>query len=125
MKCTETSFILKPSLISGIGVFATHDIQAGTRVFADFFPRKMNIEDVPREFRDYCVFLDNRECLAPERFDRLETIWFINHSKKPNVTKTPEPHRLVTIRDISAGEEILINYDEFQEPKHLKESYYK
>jgi SET domain-containing protein len=124
-ECTEFSFILKPSAVRGIGVFATHDIPAGTRVFADFTPRKMNIKDVPPEFRSYCVFINNDECFCPERFDRMEIIWYINHSDKPNVTKTPEPHRLVTLRKINAGEEILMDFNEYKEPEHLKESYYK
>ncbi|MGD9152307.1 MAG: SET domain-containing protein [Gammaproteobacteria bacterium] len=124
-ECNEFSFILKPSPIRKVGVFATHDIPAGTRVFADFSPRKMKIKDVPAEFRSYCVFINKDECSCPERFDRMEIVWYINHSDKPNVTKTPEPYRLVTTRDIRAGEEILINFNEYNEPEHLKESYYK
>lgn len=37
MACTEFSFVLKPSTslgVDGVGVFATHDIPAATRLFS-------------------------------------------------------------------------------------------
>lgn len=125
IESAEFSFILKPSSIAGIGVFATHDILEGTHLFkGNFFPRTMKIKNVPAAFVKYCIFLNNEECLCPERFDRMEIGWFINHSDTPNIVKIAEK-TIIAVRDIKAGEEIFINYNQLNEPEHLKESYYK
>ena len=125
-KWSEFSFILKPSSLGGIGIFVTHDIPEGELVFAaDFSPRKRKVKDVPPAFIDYCVFLNDEECLCPERFDHMEIAWYLNHSHAPNVAKTSQGYKLITLRDINAGEEILLDYNEFKEPAHLKEPYYK
>jgi SET domain-containing protein len=125
MPWTEFSVILKPSTVSGIGVFAIHAIPAGTQVFVGkFSPRKMEIKSIPPELIKYCIFLNDKECLCPERFDRMEIGWYINHSDKPNISKTSEGH-IVSIRNIKADEEILIDYNQLNEPEHLKEPYYK
>jgi uncharacterized protein len=125
MKWTEFSFILNPSPISGIGVFATHEIPAGTPLFtADFSPAKRQIKDIPSEFRRFCIYLNDEECLAPKRFDCMEIGWYINHSHEPNITKHSEGH-LISLCDIKAGDEILIDYNELNEPEHMKEDYYK
>lgn len=50
--------------------------------------------------------------------------WYINHSREPNIHKIGEDH-IVTSRAIKAGEEILIDYNQLNEPEHLKEDYYK
>ena len=84
MEWTEFSFMLKPSPIAGIGVFATHDIPKGTHIFKSTFNlRKIKIQEVPEALRFYCILLNDQECLAPERFDRMEIGWFINHSFDP------------------------------------------
>lgn len=122
---TEFSFILKPSTISGIGIFATHDIPIGTSLFSgSLSSRKMNSKDVPSVLLQYCIFLDKDKCLCPRRFDRMEIIWFLNHSKKPNIKKTSYK-KIIAISNIKAGEEILIDYNEFNEPDNLKDYYYK
>ncbi len=125
MQTTEFTFVLKPSPIGGVGVFATHDIHEGTQLFrANFSPRRMKTKEVPADFIKYCIFLDDEECICPERFDRMEIGWFINHSHSPNIAKQPEKG-IVAIREIKAGEEILMDYNILNEPEHLKESYYK
>ncbi len=125
MQWTEFSFILGPSPISGIGVFTTHDIPKGTKVFSGTHtPRKMNTKDIPDEFLKYCVFLNDEECVGPERFDRMEIGWYLNHSDNPNVSITPKK-RMVAICDIKAGEEIVLDYNDLNEPEHLKEAYYE
>jgi SET domain-containing protein len=123
-KWTEFSFILKPSPIGGIGVFATHDIPAGKQAFSgQFSPRKMAIKDVHADFLKYCIFVNDEECLCPERFDRMEIGWFLNHSDKPNIAKNAEG-LTIAVRDIKAGDEILCDYNQLNEPDHLKEAYY-
>ncbi|HVV69059.1 MAG TPA: SET domain-containing protein [Gammaproteobacteria bacterium] len=125
MESTEYSFILLPSTISGIGVFAAHDIPAGSHLFTTSFnSRKKYIKDIPDAFIKYCIYIDNEQCLCPERFDRMEIGWYINHSDKPNIILNSE-RNVIAIADIKANDEILINYNQLNEPEHLKEDYYK
>jgi len=135
MEWTEFSFILKPSPLGGIGVFATHDIAKGTQVFKNSFElRNLKTKDIPSELIKYCIFLNDEECLCPKRFDRMEIGWYLNHSSDPNIankfviTHASEfgKERLVyATKDIKAGDEILIDYNALGEPEHLKEDYYK
>lgn len=124
-KSTEFTFVLKPSPVGGVGVFAAHDIPEETQLFCgNFFPRKMKTKDIPAEFIKYCIFLNDEECVCPERFDRIEIGWYLNHSHEPNIEKRPEKG-MVAIREIKAGEEILMDYNKLNEPEHLKEDYYR
>ncbi len=142
MPWSEFSFLLKPSPLGGVGVFCTHDIAADTLVFRHAHQlRILDIKDVPGDFLKYCIYISDKEVIAPEHFDRMEIGWFINHSSEPNI-ENRHPIRNVqranllemmtdmkvrsiyTKRNISAGEEILIDYNNLDEPTHLKESYY-
>ena len=145
MNWTEFSFVLKPSLLGGIGVFATHDIPSGTVLFnqkIDHAVRVLKIKEVPTDLIKYCVYISDEECLCPERFDRMEIGWYLNHSDAPNVAKKDitkndvvkdiqdfynnrKKHILYAIKDIKAGDEVLIDYNELNEPEHLKEDYFK
>lgn len=125
MTWTEYTFILQPSSIGGVGVFATHDIPKGTELFrGDHSTRTLKIKDIPEPFVKYCIFLNDEECVCPERFDRMELGWYINHSNQPNISRHGAKC-MITIRDIKAGEEIVMNYNELNEPEHLKETYFK
>lgn len=122
---TEFSCILKPSTISGIGVFAAHDIAKGAPVFTNKHPtRRMKISDVPPEFIKYCVYVSDDECIAPERFDRMTIGFYLNHSDTPNIKKISDTEAIAA-RDIKAGEELVMDYNQLNEPEHLKEEYYK
>lgn len=138
MNWTEFSFILKPSPLGGVGVFATHDIPSGTLLFNQDYKsnhRTLKIKDVPEELIKYCIYINNDECLCPERFDHMEIGWYLNHSATPNIAKkdlneiTMNIDRVkrpfYAIKDIKAGDEILIDYNYLNEPEHLKEDYYK
>lgn len=145
MQWSEFSFVLKPSPLGGVGVFATHDIPTGTLLFnqeINHTIRMLKIKDVPLEALKFCIFVNDEECLCPERFDRLEIGWYINHSDAPNVAqlhrtkfdvvksvedlyRNREKYRFYAIKDIKEGDEIVINYNELNEPEHLKEEFYK
>lgn len=137
MQWSEFSFMLKPSTFGGVGVFATHDIQAGTHLFSQNFEiRTMKVKEVPFALLQYCIYISDEQCLCPERFDRMEIGWYINHSSTPNIAKKSAVSRaeavrdikkrtIYAIQDIKAGDEILIDYNYFDEPEHLKEDYYK
>jgi SET domain-containing protein len=122
---TEFTFILQPSVLGGIGVFATHNIPINTKLFSDTFTlRTMKSANIPEAFKKYIIYLNDEECLCPERFDRMEIGWYINHSYQPNIQKNSDKH-VVALRNINQGEEILIDYNCLNEPEHLKEDYYK
>lgn len=73
MQWSEFSFVLKPSTLGGLGVFATHDIAKGSLLFNQNFEiRIMKVKDVPSALINYCIYISDDECLCPERFDRME-----------------------------------------------------
>lgn len=133
MEWSEFSFILQPSPLGGVGVFAAHDIPDGTHLFKSrFITRTMKVKDVPPLLLKYCIYISDEECICPERFDRMEIGWYLNHSSKPNVAKKTaasssdsKSRNIYAIQDIKAGDEILIDYNCLNEPEHLKEDYYK
>lgn len=137
MEWSEFSFMLKPSSLGGIGVFATHDIPAGTILFSPNFEiRTLKIKDVPEPLLQYCIYINDEECLGPERFDRMEIGWYLNHSATPNIArkipvsnaeavKNIKERAMHAIQDIKAGDEILMDYNELDEPEHFKEDYYR
>lgn len=136
---SELSFILKPSPIAGVGVFATHDICAGTILMCKCQnTRKLKTKDIPAEFLKYCIYINKEECLCPERFDRMEIGWFINHSSKPNIAlkesassdcdinnDVVHEHGFYALTNIKVGDEILLDYNSLKEPEDLKDGYYK
>lgn len=127
-KTTEFSFVIKPAK-HGVGVFAIHDIKAGTylRLFGDeaatidiSIIRKK--DDVPKFFRSFCVSRgDMLHC--PKDFGCMEVGWYLNHSKIPNAFH--KDYEYYAIRDIKADEEITIDYNSLEEPEEAKEDYYK
>lgn len=126
MEWTEFSFVLKPSSLGGIGVFAIHDIPVGTiktSIHKKVTPRTMKVKEVPPELLKYCVYLSDEECHCPERFDRMEIGWYLNHSDYPNIAKNSN-NETVVVRPIRAGDEVLLDYNQLNEPDHLKEAYY-
>jgi SET domain-containing protein len=127
-KTTEFSFILKPTE-HGVGVFAAHDIKAGTylRLFGNEADEGVDVsiirkkEDVPEIFRQYCV--DRGDLMrCPSDFGCMEMGWHLNHSKNPNAYH--KDYQYFASRDILAGEEIAIDYNSLEESDEAKEDYY-
>jgi SET domain-containing protein len=109
----EFSFRLGVSAIHGIGVFANHDIEAGTRLIL-FDEETRFLETAPsaaaRRLLDvYAVEGENgRGYYCPRSFTRVDVGWFLNHSDTPNVGHVDwEYYALAAIRE---GEEITIDY---------------
>lgn len=142
MNWSEFSFMIQPSPLSGVGVFAAHDIVAGTLLCnQEHKVRLLKINDVPKDFLQYCVYINEKECIGPERFDRMEIGWYINHSSMPNIENREKIDDIINqvkkhliwsvnvpffaIKDIKTGDEILIDYNCLAEPEQLKEDFYK
>lgn len=129
---SEYSFILKPSVLGGIGVFAVHDIPAETKIFGkEHSVRVLKAKDIPTDFIKYCVYINDEECLCPQQFDRMEIGWYINHSYTPNIENrkvevigATVKSNVYTVKNIKAGDEILMNYNDLGEPEQCKEDYY-
>lgn len=127
-KTTEFSFMLKPRPSGDLGVFAAHDIAKGTEIFhKPFVVRMLKAADIPDEFRSYCLACNEEESACPQEFDRMEIGWYMNvSSTHANIAKKIdreyastvellEANTFYAMRDIEAGEEILINVEPVKE----------
>lgn len=126
----EFSFILKPSPIGGVGVFATHDIKQDTylRLFGDekILEGRTRIIDanvLDSDFKKYCMYRDGGLMVCPEDFGQMQIGWYLNHSIK-NANALHKNYFWYATRDIKAGEEILIDYNTLEEPIDYVEEYY-
>jgi hypothetical protein len=111
---------LRPSKISGVGVFAVCDI-----------PKSVNPFPVVQKEKWYKISSDKLKGLDKEVYTMVDdfyviekdgSIWisdaclngmnlsfFVNHSKKPNLKRIPSGD-FVTIRKIKKGEELTVSY---------------
>lgn len=119
---TNTYVMLRPSPVEGIGVFAVQDIQLGCR---DMFTKPApddewvtvsmkEVEELPAHARlmvaNYCLF-DNENYFIPGHgLKRIDLSLFLNHSDAPNIMSVHDGDYFEALRDIQAGEELLIDY---------------
>jgi SET domain-containing protein len=113
---TEFSFVLRASPY-GVGVFAAHRIRKGTilRLYNELegasVAKRVRVEDVPGEFIKYCIpCLEQGWVSRPMDFGKMDLVWFLNHAKVPNAAHNEE-YKYTALRNIKAGEEIMIDYD--------------
>lgn len=118
----QTYVRIKPSSIHGIGVFAIRDIPKGCRNI--FGPEteawtELSFEEVealPEHSRHlietYCLFDDKNYFVPADGFKAMDLALFLNHGDEPNVVSVNEGAFFEAIRDIAAGEEILVDYDQ-------------
>jgi SET domain-containing protein len=112
----DCSFVLRPDSHGGVGVFAAHAIRAGTllRLYDEppgtSITRKVRREAVPGEFVKYCLDAEPGWLIRPVDFGRMDVVWFLNHASVPNAGHRGD-HVYFALRDIAAGEEILIDYE--------------
>jgi SET domain-containing protein len=121
------SFVIRPSAIEGIGVFALHDIAEGTymELFGkDFQEEVREASDVPEGLRGFCLNREDGKLLCPKFFNRMDIGNYVNHSEDANM-RYVKRQGYVARRDIKAGEELFANYRELLEPEDLREDYYK
>ena len=118
----ETYIMLKPSGIHGIGVFAIRPIPKGCR---NIFSKgqgewiKLPIADVeklPAHSKElietYCLFDEENYFVPDYGFKKMDLVNFLNHSDTPNVISINDGEFFEAIRDIKAGEELVIDYGE-------------
>lgn len=121
----ETFITLKPSTIHGIGVFALCDIPKGCR---DIFSKgvgnwiKLSIDDVEKLpdhsknlVETYCLFDEDHYYVPDYGFKVMDMVNYLNHSSEPNVCSVNDGEQYEALRDIKAGEELLVNYNSLVE----------
>ena len=105
----------------GVGVFAIKKISKGVKLFSDeneevcWVPESAlpKAGTLRRLYDDFAIIKDGRYG-SPTSFNRLTPAWFMNESKKPN-TRCDENYDFYTIRQISAGEELTVDYATFSD----------
>jgi SET domain-containing protein len=116
----DTYVMIKPSPLHGIGVFAIRDIPKGTR---DLFSQGVGewikltiaeVEALPKHSRDlvenHCLFDEDYYYVPDYGFKLVDLVIYLNHSDTPNIISINEGEFFEAIRDITAGEELLLDY---------------
>jgi hypothetical protein len=120
----QSYVMLRPSPIAGVGVFAIRDIPRGCR---DMFTPPGNDDDfvaVPRALveaepahvralvENYCLYDDTTYWVPRDGFRQIDLSLCLNHSDTPNVVSVNDGAYFEALRDIAAGEELLVDYGE-------------
>ena len=116
----STYVMIQPSPLHGIGVFAIRDIPMGTR---DMFSQGVGewikltiaeVEALPKHSRDlvenHCLFDEDVYYVPDYGFKVVDLVIYLNHSDTPNVISVNDGEYFEAIRDIAAGEELLVDY---------------
>jgi SET domain-containing protein len=116
----STYVMSQPSPLHGIGVFAIRDIPKGTR---DMFSQGVGewikltiaeVEALPKHSRDlvenHCLFDEDVYYVPDYGFKVVDLVIYLNHSDTPNVISVNDGEYFEAIRDIAAGEELLVDY---------------
>jgi SET domain-containing protein len=117
----QTYATLKSSPVHGIGVFAIQPIPKGCRnIFSKGVGEwiKLPIAEVellPNHSRElietYCLFDKDNYYVPDYGFKLMDLVNYLNHSYTPNIISINEGEEFEAIRDITTGEELLINYE--------------
>ncbi|MFN8280235.1 MAG: SET domain-containing protein [Saprospiraceae bacterium] len=116
----ETFIRLQPSGIHGTGVFAIRDIPAGSdNFFSDSEDEWIHLTysdvgSLPTSsqflIETYCLF-DHLGYFVPAHgFEKMDLSLFLNHSDTPNIASVNDGESFVALRQIHAGEELLVDY---------------
>lgn len=117
----ETYIMLKPSPVHGIGVFAIRDIPKGCRTMfskdsGEWIKLPIaEVEKLPEASKDlvetYCLYDEEHYYVPDYGFKKMDLVNYLNHSAQPNVRSVNDGEFFEAITDISAGQELLVNYE--------------
>jgi SET domain-containing protein len=110
-RTTEMSFVLKPSLIHGVGVFAAHTIEKNTKLRLFIKGERIRHFKSSARLKEtiiYCIPQADGSYLGPGDFGRMSIGWYLNHSETANAFH--KNYTYYAKRRIRAGEEITIDY---------------
>lgn len=105
---------LKETKTKGIGLFADEAIKKGQVVWTynPVIDIKILKKDIPKKakafFDMYAVDVGDKYL-----FVNIDNARFLNHSKKSNIKNLGHRKDSFALRDIRKGEELLINYEDF------------
>lgn len=112
--------MLKPSPVHGIGVFAMRDIPKGCRsIFSKGTGGWVRlsfeeVEQLPAHSRNlietYCLYDETHYFVPDYGFKLMDLALYLNHSSTPNIASVNEGEEFEALRDISTGEELLVDY---------------
>ena len=116
----QTFAILKPSGLHGIGVFAIQDIKKGERkIFSEHESEwievsKEEVDALPKHARglveNHCLFNETHYYIPEYGFKMFDLAVYLNHADQPNLISINDGEFFEAVRDIAAGEELLIDY---------------
>ena len=114
---------IKPSKIHGVGVFAVRKISSGTNLFPE---TKVNFEfitwnqlghvspSIRKMIHDFFVDNDFGFWCPDQSLNQLNLSFYLNHSTTPNCYHS-EAGEIFAVKDISIGQELTLNYSDFDE----------
>ncbi|GAB2814113.1 SET domain-containing protein [Ferruginibacter profundus] len=120
----NTYVMLKPSPIEGVGVFAITDIPKGCR---DMFSKpgtddewvtvpKTEVDALPPHAQfivgNYCLYDEDNYFIPGNGFKKIDLSLFLNHADIANIISINDGDYFEAVRDIKAGEELLVDYGE-------------
>lgn len=123
----QDCYVLLKSGEYGIGIFSTKDFKVGE--FVKLYNKEnvlidVELDNIPEEFKKFVVYRQNNKCNCPKDFSQVESAWYLNHSDNPNLLEDWDMGLYKVTREIKAGDEFLIDYNNFEEPADKKEEYY-
>lgn len=121
----ETFVALQPSGIHGIGVFAITDIPKGCRTLFSkntggwitlSFEEAEQLPAHSREFIETYYLYDEENYFIPDHGCKvMDMASYLNHSATPNIQSVNHGECFEALRDIKAGEELVVDYGEIVE----------
>lgn len=111
---------LKAFQNKGIGLCSVHALTKGTFVYEvyDFFDilvSKKEVDSMPKIGRDFI----EEHCSYSKKRDGywvcVDNARFLNHSSNANLKWLDDVKKYITVRDISAGEELTCNYTQIDD----------
>lgn len=113
--------------LHGIGVFAIQDIKKGERkIFSEHESEwievsKEEVDALPKHARDlvenHCLFNETYYYIPEYGFKMFDLAVYLNHADDPNLISINDGEFFEATRDISSGEELLIDYGSIVDSK--------
>lgn len=97
---------------AGVGCFTVNSINEGQRIVSgSMVNRKLKLDEIPSIcYWKYCVLLKSGFYLAPQNFNQMGALWYVNHAKEPNMEF--RKGKLHARRRIEAGQELTLYYSD-------------
>jgi len=116
-----------PSPIGGVGVFAIRDIPAGIDPFGedDIEVEKISVSEIRNDpeipdtvkkyAEDMCVVNGGYFYVPICGLNNINPGFFPNHSATPNMKTNDAGESFITLREIKIGEELMIDYNTYND----------